>query len=78
MLEHYCQFCKNDVVYLSNRRHRQIALGVFGNNQSLMDFYVARAQGGFGRLARRLPFRRVSAWFGGVFRMNMVYQRKTT
>lgn len=76
LLERYCEFCRADVIYLSNREHRRIAVRVFGNNVSLMDFYIARAEGGFARMARRLPLRRLSAWFGGTFRMNLVCQRK--
>jgi hypothetical protein len=76
LLERYCEFCRADVIYLSNREHRRIAVRVFGNNVSLMDFYIARAEGGFARMARRLPLHRFSAWFGGTFRMNLVCQRK--
>lgn len=77
ILDRYCEFCSQDVIYLSNRAHRQIALRVFGNHHSLMEFYVARAEGGYARLARRLPFRGLTAWFGGNFRMNLVYQQKS-
>jgi SAM-dependent methyltransferase len=76
LLERYCEFCRTDVIYLSNRVHRRLAMQVFGNCGSLMDFYILRADGGFARLARRLPLRRVSAWLGATFRMNLVYQRK--
>jgi len=76
MLERYCEFCREDVVYLTNRRHRRLGESVFGNHQSLMDFYIEHGQGGFARLARRLPLRPISAWIGATFRMNMVFQQK--
>jgi SAM-dependent methyltransferase len=77
LLERYCEFCRTDVTYLSNRVHRRLAMRVFGNHGSLMDFYVQRADGGFARFARRLPLRRVGMWLGATFRMNLVYQRKS-
>jgi SAM-dependent methyltransferase len=75
VLDRYCEFCKIDIIYLPNRRYRELSLKVFGNHGSLTDFYIDHAQGGFARLARKLPFRRLSAWFTANFRMNFIYQR---
>ncbi|MBN2388285.1 MAG: class I SAM-dependent methyltransferase [Anaerolineales bacterium] len=76
ILERYCEFCKYDIVYWPNRTYRRLSMKIFGNFGSLTDFYIARAGGGYARLARKLPFKRLSAWFTATFRMNFIYQRK--
>ncbi len=76
LLQQYSDFCASGVVYVSNRKYRQLSMRIFGNYGSLMDFYIERAGGGFARLARRLPCRSLSAWFSSNFRMNFICQRK--
>ena len=76
LLHQYCDFRDNSIIYVTNKRYRQLSMNVFGNFGSLMDFYIERAQGGFARLARKLPFRTISGWISANFRMNVIYQRK--
>jgi SAM-dependent methyltransferase len=76
MYREYCEFCRSGMVYLSNRRYRDLSLAVFGNYGSLMDFYIARSGGGYARLARKLPFRTLSGWLSSHFRMNLIFQEK--
>jgi SAM-dependent methyltransferase len=76
MYREYCAFLRTEVNYLSNPSYRRLSLKVFGNHGSLMDFYVARSNGGYARLARKLPFRGLTGWLSSQFRMNMIYQQK--
>jgi len=76
MYREYCAFLRTGVNYLPNRAYRELSREVFGNFGSLMDFYIARSEGGVARLARRLPFRGLTAWLSSQCRMNMIYQRK--
>jgi SAM-dependent methyltransferase len=76
MYADYCAFMRNGVTYLPNWRYRELSRKVFGNHESLVDFYIARSQGGWARLARRLPFRTLAGWISSQFRMNVIYHRK--
>jgi SAM-dependent methyltransferase len=73
MYREYCAFLRTSVNYLPNRAYRQLSRSVFGNWGSLMDFYIARSNGGYAKLARNLPLRRLSGWLSSQFRMNMIY-----
>lgn len=74
--QEYCRFCKTGMVYMSNRRYRDLSLTIFGNHGSLMDFYIARSGGGYATLARKLPFRSLSGWLSSHFRTNVIFQEK--
>ncbi len=76
MYQKYCEFCKSGIHYLPNRKFKQLSLKVFGNYGSLLDFYIAHADGRYARMARRLPFRGLSAWVSSNFRMNFIFQQK--
>jgi SAM-dependent methyltransferase len=76
VLQKYSQFCDTDIIYVPNKKYRQMSMKIFGNYGSLMDYYIDRSGGGYARLARKLPFRSLSAWFSSNFRMNYIYQRK--
>jgi SAM-dependent methyltransferase len=76
MTAKYIAFCEDGISYWPNWKFRQLSLKVFDNYSSPMDFYIANSGGGFARLARRLPFRKLSGWFSAQFRMNFIVQQK--
>ncbi len=76
ILQQYIDFCDTGIIYVPNKRYRQLSMKIFGNYGSLMDFYIERSGGGFAWLARKLPFRNLSVWLSSNFRMNFIYQRK--
>lgn len=72
------QYSLHGLSYWSNRKYRQLSMRVFGNCSFPMEFYITNAPGGFGRLFRRLPFKKISGSLSGELRMNFIVQRKTT
>lgn len=72
----YCEFCKTGINYLPNRQYRRLSMEIFGNYGSLSDFYIAKANGRYARLARKLPFKKFTAWVSSNFRTNFIFQRK--
>lgn len=76
MVETYVDYCKQGISYVSNARYRYLSIAIFGNYNNLNDYYIGHAGGGIASLARRLPFRKVTAWLISQFRMNLFCQRK--
>lgn len=72
----YVDFCKHGIHYITNKRYHRLAMDIFGNQESLMDFYLAHSTGGYARLARKLPAKRFMAWMGSQVRMNFIAHRK--
>ena len=70
-------YCEHRLCYWPNRRYRQLSQEIFGNYSAPMEFYIHNAYGGFARLFRKLPFKRLSGWLSGAIRMNFIVQRKT-
>ena len=76
VLESNARYCESGISYWSNRRYRDLSLRIFGDYSSPMRFYIDHAYGGFAKLARKLPFRSLSGWLSGQFRMILIVQRK--
>lgn len=76
MAQKYYDACKTNIHYISNRKYRQLSIAVFGNYGSLMDFYIDRSEGGYAKMARKLPFRKLAGWVSSHFRMNFIFQKK--
>jgi SAM-dependent methyltransferase len=63
--------------YLTNREYRRLSIEAFGNYSSPMKFYIDHAIGGYARLCRRLPMKRLTGRLGSNIRMSFVIQRRT-
>ena len=70
------QFLDNQVFYLSTREHERLARAVFGNCEWPMAFYIANAHGGFARVCRSLPMRKLWGLVSRECRMGFLVQRK--
>jgi SAM-dependent methyltransferase len=70
------QFLDNQVFYLSTREHERLSRTVFGNCEWPMAFYIAHAHGGFARVCRRLPMRKLWGIVSRECRMGFLVQRK--
>ncbi|PJI41889.1 MAG: hypothetical protein CTR53_05370 [Ferrovibrio sp.] len=62
--------------YWTRRSLRRTVEHIFGNCSFPDRYLVDWADGGLARLARRLPFRDVSAWISGNFRMGLLFARR--
>jgi hypothetical protein len=69
-------FYDNGVFYLSTREHERLSRAVFGNCEWPMAFYITHGHGGFARLCRKLPMRRLWGALSREFRMGFLVQRK--
>jgi SAM-dependent methyltransferase len=69
-------FYDNGVFYLSTREHERLSRAVFGNCEWPMTFYIAHGHGGFARLCRKLPMRRLWGALSRECRMAFLVQRK--
>jgi hypothetical protein len=49
---------------------------VFGNYSSPMDLYISRSEGGYARLVRKLPFRKLTPWLSAQLRMNFIIKKE--
>jgi SAM-dependent methyltransferase len=70
-------YCATQLCYWPKRKYRRLSMDVFGNFSAPMEFYIDHAYGGYARMARRLPFRKLSGWLSGVFRIQLIVQQKT-
>jgi SAM-dependent methyltransferase len=70
------KYCKNGLSYWSTRRYYKMSLNVFGNCSFPMEAYIQKAPGGFARLARQLPFRKLWGFVSREFRVSMMLQKK--
>jgi SAM-dependent methyltransferase len=69
-------FYDNGVFDLSMRGHERLSRAVFGNCEWPMTFYITHAHGGFARVFRRLPLRKLWGILSREFRMAFLVQRK--
>jgi SAM-dependent methyltransferase len=69
-------FYDNGVFYLSTRGHERLSRAVFGNCEWPMTFYITHAHGGFARMCRKLPLRKLWGILSREFRMAFLVQRK--
>jgi SAM-dependent methyltransferase len=70
------EFLENHTNYLTTRRYDEISRQYFAESDWPMEFYIAHANGGYAKLARRLPFPRLWGWISREFRMAFLVQRK--
>jgi len=71
------QFCAKGINYQPQSFYRNISMEVFGNCEWPMRYFLAKADGGFAALHRRLPMKGLTAWVGQHTRMALLVQRKT-
>ena len=69
-------FCKSGICYLPQRFYRDLSMEVFGNCEWPMRYFLAKADGGFAALHRRLPLKALTARVGQHTRMALLVQRK--
>ena len=69
-------FYDNGVFYLSTRQHGLLSRAVFGNCEWPMTFYITHGYGGFARVCRKLPLRKLWGMLSREFRMAFLVQRK--
>ena len=72
----YRDYYDTGVYYLSTREHERWSRLVFGNCEWPMEFYITHAEGGFARLCRKFPFRKLWGLISREFRMAFLLQRK--
>src|SRR5690349_3902803 len=77
VLEANDQYCQRGLCYLSNSQYRKLSLKVFGNCSWPMKFYIDNGYGGFPRLLRKLPFKKLSGLLSREFRMGFLVQKKS-
>lgn len=77
VVEVNARYCAEGISYWSNRKYRRVSMEVFGNYSSPMEFYIRHAYGGFAKLCRRLPFKKLTGWISGNLRMSFILQQKT-
>jgi len=70
------EYCTRSLSYWSNRRYRELSLAIFGNYDNPMEFFKSHGYGGVAGLLRRAPFRFLPGRLSGVFRMNLIAQKK--
>jgi SAM-dependent methyltransferase len=70
------EYCQHGLCYLTNGKYRKLSREVFGNYSAPMEFYIANSYGGVAKLLRKLPFKRLTGFLAGEFRMNFMVQRK--
>lgn len=70
------KYCQEGLSYLSTRKYKELSLKVFGNCQWPMKFYIENAPGGFTRIFKRLPFRKLSGFLSRELRMGFLIQQK--
>jgi SAM-dependent methyltransferase len=74
--EAYRKFQESSVFYLSARQHERLSRSVFESYEWPMEFYITHAQGGFARLCRKLPLRKLWGVVSREVRMAFLVQRK--
>ncbi len=62
--------------FYPTRQHERHSLAVFGNCEWPMEFYIMHGHGGFARLCRKLPMRKLWGILSREFRMGFLVQRK--
>jgi SAM-dependent methyltransferase len=70
-------YCAEGLSYVPTSRYRRMSLGVFGNCEWPMKFYIENAEGGFASLSRKLPFKGLAGLVSREGRMSFLVQRKT-
>lgn len=70
------KYCREGLSYLSTRQYQKLSWKVFGNCRWPMEFYLEHAYGGFARLSKKLPFRKLSGIISREFRMGFMIQHK--
>ena len=71
------KYCQEGLSYLSTRQYRELSLKVFGNCQWPMKFYIENASGGFARIFKGLPFRKLSGVLSRELRMGLLILHKS-
>ncbi len=70
------KYCQESLCYITNSQYKKLAKNIFSNYSAPMDFYIEHAYGGAAKLAKRLPFKNISGFLIGLFRMNFIIMRK--
>lgn len=71
------QFCAKGLCYYTKTFYRNLSMDVFGNCEWPMPYFLAKTDGGFAALHRRLPLKGFTAWLCQHIRMSFLVQRKT-
>lgn len=69
-------FCRDGIHYWTHHHLAREVTEIFGNCDFPDLYFLAHSPGGGARVARRLPFQSVAAWFLGRFRMELLRARK--
>lgn len=69
-------YCATGLSYWSTARYREVSDRIFGRCFYPMELFLAQPGGGFNRLARRLPFKRLLGLVSREFRMGVLVQQK--
>lgn len=71
------QYAKTGICYLPQSVYRDISMEVFGNCEWPMHYFLSKADGGFSRLYRRFPLKKLTAFVSQQSRMALLVQRKS-
>lgn len=71
------KYCQEGLSYLSTRQYKELSLKVFGNCHWPMKFYIENASGGYARIFKRLPFKKLSGVLSRELRMGFLIQHKS-
>jgi hypothetical protein len=67
------EYVATGLSYWTHRRLRRSVRRVFGNCQFPNRHYIAHGPGGVARVCRKLPFKGISGWASGHFRLGLLY-----
>ncbi|WP_200387687.1 class I SAM-dependent methyltransferase [Thiocapsa imhoffii] len=76
VVDENARYEREGLAYWSTGDYRALSQRVFGHCEWPMDWYITHADGGFARLARRLPGRWLFGWLSREFRMAFLLHRR--
>jgi SAM-dependent methyltransferase len=69
-------YVETGISWWTHGRLRRAVEHVFGNCEFPNRYYILRAPGGVARMCRHLPFKSLTGWASGQFRMGFLYAKK--
>jgi SAM-dependent methyltransferase len=70
------EFVKRGLSYWTHANLRRSVKRIFGNCEFPNRYYILHAPGGVARLCRRLPFKSLTGWASGQFRIGLLHAKK--
>lgn len=71
------KYCKTGLNYITTSDYRRISIRTFSNCEFPDEFLVTHSYGGFARLFRKLPSKKLAGFLSRECRMGLILQRKS-